>query len=351
MKFDNRLALITFCFVIILSSCKNDYIAEIALRAPDDGEDLETYISSQNFSGTVYISVGENVLLDKGFGFSNVEKTIPNDSDTQYRIGSLTKQFTSAAILMLREKGLVSLDDAVSKFLPNFTHGNDITILQLLTHTSGLKNYTELHEYRNSLNKNVEPRGIINLFENLPLEFKPGSQFKYSNSGYIVLGVIIEKVTGISYQEYLDTYILKPLQMYDSKYATNEIVNTKQAYGLTSSGTGSAFIDMSWPYSAGALASTTYDLVKWDKALYEYSLLDKVSTDIMYTPFLDNYALGWNVTTLASTGEKVYGHGGGIAGYSSAIMRFPDSRKLIIILSNIDGYPTVELATYLNTLL
>lgn len=342
---------ITFCLFVFLTGCGGEDQPNIKISEPLDQQSLEGYIASQNFSGSVYIAKSGQVLLNKGFGFANRNTESENTPDTKFRIGSLTKQFTAVAILSLMEQGLLQLDDYVIEHINDFPHGDQITIKQLLTHTSGLANYTELSVFEEALKEYRSPNQLITMFKNLPLEFTPGSQFSYSNSGYIVLGAIIEKLSGMSYQDYLTLNVFEPLNMLSSDYGTNEIANGAEALGYKADGSKAGFIDMSIPFSAGALVSTVNDLAKWDQALYDNALLNAESTALMFTPSLNQYALGWSVTKIAQTSEPIHVHGGNILGFSSVIIRFPQTNKLIVVLSNIQDYPVNQLAVNLNNII
>lgn len=340
---------IIFALGLLLTVCGcGSEQAKPKVTDPLEEQDFESYVLSQNFSGAVYIARAGEILLNKGFGLANKESEQSNTPETRFRIGSVSKQFTAAAILTLQEQGLLSVNDYISDHLSDFPNGTQITLKHLLTHTSGLPNYTALPDFEDYLNDELTPDEIMAMFKDLPLEFVPGSAFKYSNSGYVVLGAIIEQVSGIAYADYMALHVFAPLQMDASGYGTNEPVAPLDAKGYKPDGSLAPYIDMSLPYAAGALVSTLGDLAKWDKALYDNTLLSTESTELMFTPELNGYGLGWQITNIAETEEPIHVHGGNIAGFSAVIVRFPITRKLIVVLSNTDDYPVNKLAVNLN---
>ena len=329
--------------LLALVGCGSDE-RTIEVTQPNENQTLEEYILSQDFSGAIYVAQANDIILSRGVGLANEQANIINTSDTIFRIGSITKQFTAAAILLLQERGQLTLDDPISEHLSDFPSGDSITIYHLLTHTSGLQNYTDLSSFNKVINDTLSPEQVMDLFKDFPLKFAPGSQFNYSNSGFIVLGVIIERLTGMTYQDFMVNEVFQPLSMSNSGYATNTSSDSQVAQGYSADGNSTVFIDMSLPYSAGSLISTVSDLAMWDRALYETNLLSDDSKAQMFTPNLEQYALGWRISSVADSEETVYVHSGNISGFSSIIMRFPQSEKVIIILANIDSYPTRDLA-------
>ena len=310
-----------------------------ALTAKFD-EYLQAQAAHNGFMGTVLFAREGKPLFVKGYGFANVEWQIPNAADTKFRIGSVTKQFTSMLVMQLRERGQLKLEDSICVYLePCPDTWKPVTIHHLLTHTSGIPTYTGLAEWRKV---NMVPHTIdqmIGFFRNLPLEWKPGDKYAYNNSGYFLLGVVIEKVTGKKYEEALREMILTPLGMKDTGYDWSATIIPKRASGYMGAGaqlTNAAALDMQQPYAAGSLYSTVNDLLKWDQALYTNTLLPEAAKQIMWTPFLNNYAYGWNVRqpSEASHGYKWTAHSGGINGFSAMIIRVPDAKLTAIVLCN-----------------
>lgn len=197
-----------------------------SIPAIQKGQSLSEYLDSTNFSGSVLVVREGSIIHNKGYGFSSHASQVANDEDTQYLIGSMTKQFTALAIMQLQERGLLNIDEYISKYLPDFPNGSNITIKNLLTHSSGIYNFTD--EWKSIKYANLSSENVIEIFKNKPLKFTPGSKVRYSNSGYVLAGKIIEVVTGSSYSEYINENIFHPLGMktsaygltYDSKHNT-----------------------------------------------------------------------------------------------------------------------------------
>ena len=303
-------------------------------------EYLQAQAAQNGFMGSVLFARDGKPIFVKGYGFANVEWQVPNTPDTKFRIGSITKQFTSMLIMLLREQGKVALEASVCVYLdPCPDTWKPVTIHHLLTHTSGIPTYTGIAEWRKV---NMVPHTIdqmIGFFRNLPLEWKPGEKYAYNNSGYFLLGVVIEKLTGKKYEEALKEMILAPLGLNDTGYDWTTTIIPKRAAGYVGAGAklaNAAPLDMQQPYSAGALYSTVEDLLKWDHALYSNKLLPDGAKRIMWTPFLNNYAYGWSVRPAsdATHGYTWIAHGGGINGFSAMIIRVPDAKVTAIVLSN-----------------
>jgi CubicO group peptidase (beta-lactamase class C family) len=310
---------------------------------------IQSYVSDHTFMGTVLIAKGDRVLLDKGYGYANLEWQIPNSPEAKFRLGSVTKQFTAASILLLEERGKLKTDDLIKKYIPDAPAAWDkVTIFHLLTHTSGIMSFTELPEYR-SIEKNpATPQEIIGHFKDKPLEFEPGSKFKYSNSGYLLLGYLVDKISGETYPQFLKEHIFGPLGMNDSGYDSNSAIILQRASGYTKSpGSGeiqnAGYIDMTIPYSAGALYSTTGDLLKWEQGLYGGKVLKAESLKKMTTPFKNNYGFGLFISEVQ--GHKKYDHGGGIEGFNTELAYYPDDRLAVIALANLNGAAPGEIAS------
>ncbi|WP_243186997.1 serine hydrolase [Clostridium muellerianum] len=316
----------------------------------DISKKLDDYLTAEqklyNFSGSVLVAKGGNILLDKGYNMSNFDQNIKNTPYTTFGIGSMTKQFTATAIMQLVEKGLINEQDKVSKYIPDFPNGDKITIDNLLTHTSGLADVTPtLLNMKLEDSKKVE--NIVNLFKNKPLYFKPGTKFKYSNSGYILLGYIVEKVSGMSYADYLQNNIFKPLNMSHTGMGYNGTIKNYNSIGYTGYLDVSPISDKSSLnalYGAGALYSCTEDLYKWDRSLKEHKLLTEKTLDKMFSKHVaisegdDSvyYGYGWMIYD-SPDGHDIF-HGGNVLGFTSNIERFPDKDLTVIILSNIGYY-------------
>jgi len=202
-------------------------------------KEIDAYFSekiSADGPGAVVLAVKEgNVILRKGYGMANLELSVPMKPEMVLRIGSITKQFTAVCIMMLVDEGKVSLDDEITQYIADYpTHGNKITIHNLLNHTSGIKSWDDLENFYLNIRKDYQPDDFMDLFKNEPIDFKPGEQFKYSNSGYFLLGVIIEKVSGTTYEEFVNDRIFKPLGMKNSYYGSHSRIIPNRASGYQS---------------------------------------------------------------------------------------------------------------------
>jgi CubicO group peptidase (beta-lactamase class C family) len=305
-------------------------------------EYMAARVKRDHFSGSVLIARDGKVLFSRGYGMANLELDVPNTPRTKFRLGSITKQFTAAAILVLQQQGKLSVQDRIRKHLPDAPKAwDEITIHHLLTHTSGIPNYTSYPEFLKTLPVPVTLKELIAKFRDKPLDFKPGEKFRYSNSGYVVLGQIIENVAGQSYASFLQAAVLGPAGMKDTGYDSAVAIVKHRASGYTRRLgillTNSDYVDMSIPHAAGALYSTVEDLLKWDQALYTDRPLDAKSREAMFTPFKDHYGYGWVIDR--KFGRPRYSHGGGIMGFVTIIERYPDDRLLVVALCNLENSP------------
>ena len=301
---------------------------------------MEAHVRVNAFGGAVMLAAGGTPLVAKGYGYANHEWQIRATPDTKFRIGSITKQFTSMLIMLLREQGKVKIEDSVCLYVtPCPDAWKPVTIHHLLTHTSGIPTYTAMPAWRET---NMAPKTVeqmVALFRDLPLQWTPGEKFAYNNSGYFLLGVVIEKITGRKYEEALQAMILAPLGMKDTGYDWTTTILPKRASGYQGKGpalANAAPLDMQQPYSAGSLYSTVEDLLTWDRALYTEKLIPSAAKALMWKPFLNGYAYGWAIAqpSAATFGHTRIAHSGGINGFSSVIIRVPDTNVTAIVLSN-----------------
>lgn len=284
-------------------------------------------------------------LLRKAYGLANVELRVPNRPEHLFRIGSVTKQFTAAAILLLAERGKLALADDITKYLPGYpTHGHKITIEHLLTHTSGIPSYTSLLEFRGKAVLDLTHDEMMALWKDKPLDFPPGTKWQYSNSGYYLLGVIIEKVSGMPYADFLDKNIFRPLGLAHTRYDKPEDIIPDRAAGYDGTEkklTNASYLSMALPFAAGALVSTVDDLARWSAALWDGKLISKASLQRMTTPYkLNNgettgYGYGLGISALE--GHRVVSHSGGINGFQSDVLVLPEDRVVAVVLSNRTG--------------
>ena len=310
---------------------------------------VQSYVGAKSFAGTVLVARGTDVVLSKGYGAANLEWEIPNTPATKFRLGSVTKQFTAASILLLEERGKLTLDDPVKKHVPDAPAAWDkITIFNLLTHTSGIPNFTSLPEYASTKLQNTPVAKTIAIVRDKPLDFAPGERMSYSNSGYLVLGHVIELVSGGSYEKFVTDNIFTPLGMKDSGYDSNTRIIARRASGYMPSPSGpinAGYVHMSIPHAAGALYSTTEDLLRWEQGLFGGKVISPASLAKMTTPFKSDYALGVVVAT--ASGRRVVQHGGGIDGFNTFLAYYPDSKVTVAVLANINGEVPNQLAAKL----
>lgn len=294
------------------------------------------YFDLGRFNGSVLVAQDGKPVLRRGYGYANKSWQIANAPETKFRIASITKPFTAAAILLLEQDGKLSTDAPVSRYLPDCPEAwKEITIHHLLTHTSGIKSYTNLSDFSQRGLSPVTDAGVLSLLAPLPLEFPPGSKFAYNNSGYYLLGMVVERVSGMKYEEFLARRIFQPVGMTDSGYFEHRKVIDRMAEGYIPGGQRAPFMDSSWPYSAGGLYSTVDDLLRWDQALYGDTPLTKASKEKSFRPYLRDYGYGWAITD--RDGVKVVQHGGGIEGFSTVLERVPEKNITVVVLANVNG--------------
>jgi len=324
-------------------------------RSSKVDEYMNGQVKANRFSGSVLIAQNGKVLMAKGYGMANVELNVLNTPDTKFRLASITQQFTAMAILELEERGRLSIEDLVCKYISKCPNDwQEIKIVDLLTHTSGIPNFTDFPDFeKTSLSPTTVPE-LLARIGNKPLEFKPGEKWKYSGSGYEVLGALIENVSGEPYAKYLSEHIFEPLGMADTGYdsATRIIPGRASGYrrdGDTGILVNASYLDMSVPYSAGALYSTVNDLYRWDRALYSEKLVSKKSLNQMFTPYRDGYGFGWKIVREVERKAIVYG--GSINGFSASIRRYPDDDACVIVLSNLQSVDAEKVAHDLGAIL
>ena len=325
----------------------------LAQTAPDVArmeQVVQSYVAAKQFMGTVLVARGDDIVLDKGYGFADLEWDIPNAPTTKFRLGSVTKQFTAASVLLLEERGKLSVNDPVKKYMPDAPAAWDkITIFNLLTHTSGIPNFTSFPDYRKLEPFPATPEQLVALYRDKPLDFEPGEKWNYSNSGYVLLGYLIEEISGETYAKFVQENIFTPLGMKDSGYDSNSAIIPHRAKGYSPGPGGivnTGYIDMTVPFSAGALYSTTEDLLRWEQGLFGGKVLSAASLQKMTTPFKQNYAFGLGVTTLH--GHPIIAHNGGIEGFSTIIQYFPEDKLTVVVLGNLNGEAPTDIAVKLS---
>ena len=343
------------CAAVLLLCHPQAALARDAVTSATAEQDLASridasiapYFQADVPGATVIVVKDGKPVLRRAYGMADTAKGVKMRPEMALRLGSITKQFTATAILMLAEDGKLSLDDDITKHLPDYpAKGKKITIEHLLTHTSGIPSYTSKPGYMLNMAQDISVARMIDTFKNDPLEFEPGSQYRYNNSGYFLLGAIIEKISGQSYASFLEQRLFKPLGMRDTYY---EGVKTSKApvaagHSRAEQGYGAAApLSMTQPYAAGSLVSTVDDLARWDAAIAAGRLLKPSSWQRAFTSYrlsdgkTTGYGYGWEVGKVQ--GETAIGHGGGINGFSTHALRFPDQKVYVAVLTNSDSGP------------
>jgi CubicO group peptidase (beta-lactamase class C family) len=313
-------------------------VSEASLRERLD-QIANSYTLDSTFMGSVLVARGNEILLNKGYGEANVEQNIPNDPNTKFRIGSLTKQFTAALVLLLQQDGKLRLEDPVSEYLPDAPRSwGKITLTELLGHNSGIPEIQSDPSFRSWAMSPHTHAEKLAFFKDRPLNFEPGSRNEYSNSNYLVLGAVIEKVTGADFATLLHNRILKPLGMNDSGVDKDGLVLPKRAQGYNNNHgrlVPAASESMSVPWSAGSMYSTANDLLRWERGLFGGKVLSAASLNEMTTPGRMSHGFGVGVTT--EVGMKVVDHNGAIEGFVAHLAYVPEPRIAVIVLSNVFG--------------
>ncbi len=293
--------------------------------------------------GVFMVAKDGKVIYQNSFGKANLELNIDLDTGYIFQIGSMTKQFTAIAILILEEQGKLSIKDPVSKYIPDFPNGNDITIHHLLTHTSGIKDFTKMKSIKDIAQKEMTPKMMVDFFKDEPVDFKPGEKFEYNNSGYVLLGYIIELVSGESYENFITKNIFQKLGMSRSYYATDRQIIHKRASGYHKKESGyvnKTIISYTVPYSSGALMSTLGDMLKWQIGINKNLLLKEENSNKAFTKYglnngeIINYGYGWHLRNI--NGISTREHGGSIFGFKSMAVYVPEKDLYIIGLTNCD---------------
>ena len=321
--------LISLLFVSTLSSQEDEITRIDAL--------LTAYASEDRLNGAVLIAQGDEVLYSKGFGLAHMELEVANTPDTRFRIGSITKQYTAALILQLVEEGKVDLEGKLSDYVPDYPaeHGKQVTIHQLLNHTSGIVSYTGREEFWKKSRDPFTTQEFLEAFTVEELEFEPGTKWNYNNSGYYILGVVIEEVTGMPYDQALRKRLMDPLGLENTGYDHFHKVIKNRATGYLEWGIGyrrAGYIDTGLPYAAGMLYSTVGDMHKWTRALHAAKpFKNKETLEKMLTPYMQNYGygIGINERTFGEETVQVISHAGGVHGFASNLVYFPEKELTV----------------------
>jgi len=334
--------------LIIILSCKKEQTKPIT-----NNSDLVAYSDSLFYhslggtkiaGGAILVHQKGETLLKKSYGHASLELEVPMPENAIFEIGSVTKQFTAVAILKLVEAGKLSLDDDFTNYLNYYTKGRKVTIDQLLNHTSGIASYTEIQEFGSLVPQELPRDSLLRILETKDFLFEPGEALIYNNSAYFFLGLIIEQLTGETYEEYLKETIFEPLGMKNTQYCSNSSVIKNKAYGYDYTPDGlnqKQYLNHIWPYAAGSLCSTTEDLLLWMKALHSGNFLTKEQYHQLITPKTLNdgtplsYAMG--LINFYNYGNQEISHGGGIPGFLTETKYFPEQDLYIIGFTNTAG--------------
>ena len=317
---------------------------------------LAAKVKGQKFMGVALLAVDGRVVFEKAYGSGDLEWDAPHTTQSVFRLGSLSKPFTAVAIAQLAQKGALKTEDPIAKYVQDLPKSwKGVTLHQLLTHSSGVPNYTSQPGFwRQVVMRPNTPQELVSLVRNQPLDFEPGRHWGFSNTNYILLGMVIEQVTKQKYADYLSQSVLDPLEMKNTGYDVASVVLKCRAHGYAISPHGlvnAVYVDMSVPYSAGGLHSTARDLLRFDQALYSDQLLDAnwrermFSAHVLTTVNNSSHGYGWFIAR--EKGWLQHTHEGGFPGFSTMLARYPEARSTIILLSNLS---TPEIAKMTSSL-
>jgi CubicO group peptidase (beta-lactamase class C family) len=305
---------------------------------------IQSEFKDSNGPGGVFlVSKKGKPVYKKAFGMANLELEIKLNTNSIFQIGSMTKQFTAIAILMLEEQGKLKITDPISKYIPSYLNGNMITIHHLLTHTSGIKDFTKMKALSDIAQKEMTPAQMVDFFKNEPVDFAPGEKFDYNNSGYVVLGYIIELASGETYEDFIKKNIFDIIGMTNSYYASDRKIIKNRAYGYHKKSSGyvnKTIINFSVPFSSGSLMSTLDDMLRWQNALNQNLLLSSKNEMKAFTKYkLNNgqeieYGYGWHLKNI--NGIPTREHGGSIFGFKSMAVYIPSEDIYVVGFSNCD---------------
>lgn len=368
MKY-SYLSLSAFAGIVLLAfitSCSAQAPSTTALESKaQQMEDLvQLYADYGQFNGTVLVADENGVVYKDGLGLANMEWEVANHSQTKFRLASITKQFTAMLIMQLVAKQQLSLDSSIQTYLPEYpkAFGGTITVHHLLTHSSGIPNYTSFSNYRDIMGQAHSTEALISNFRDSMLRFIPGSRFEYSNSGYVLLGAIIERITGGTYEQALQERIFTPLKMNNSGVDQGHVVLKNRASGYYKMGKhfeNASYIHMTVAYAAGCIYSTVEDLYLWDQALYTEQLLPQEYRDVLFERHILHYGhyygYGWEIDDLpiGNTEETIatVAHGGFINGFNTCITRVPSKKAVVLLLNNTGGAPLNAMTSALLAIL
>ncbi len=311
---------------------------------------LDTYLTDMTnngwFQGSVLVARNGTVLLAKGYGSADADRGINNSNQTVFRLASLTKQFTSAAVLRLVAEGKISLDDTICQYIDNCPESwQQVRLRHLLNHSSGIADYTDFFDFEQTEGQPATPEQLLARFRDIPLAFTPGELYDYCNSGYVLLGMVIERVSGRSYADFIQQEIFDPLDMEHSGYDDSSGPNPDFAQGYSGVGQKTGFLNTTTLFAAGGLYSTVWDLYRWDQALYGEKLLPQPLLNEMFTPGNGGYGYGWKIERPHN--HVRISHAGNMTGVSNFMARYPDEQLTVIVLSNMASSSSASISDYL----
>ena len=320
----------------------------------DDGREMDRYlqglVDAGRFSGTVLVASDGKILVRAGYGFADASHAVLNTPETRFRLGSITKQFTAMAILILQTRNALNVDDAACRYLSDCQPAwESITVHQLLTHTSGIPNYTGTSAFAAQEPFATTPEEIVAPLRDRPLLFAPGQSYSYSNANYVLLGMIIEQASGQAYESFLRDAIFEPLGMHDTGLERAQAVLPNRAVGYVDGATEATYLDLSNLFAAGALYSTIDDLYRWDRALASDRLIPAELRIRMFTPVRETYAYGWRITRPFD--RLMVGHTGHVSGFRTYLTRYPHDEAVIIVLSNFESADVTTISLQLASFL
>lgn len=348
MKHLNQIYALIILAIII--SAPLNIVSAQSLGAKIDSLVLTVFNDKNGPGGVFLVAQHGRTIYQKAFGKSNLELGVDLTPENVFQLGSMTKQFTAIAVLMLEEQGKLGIGERVSKYIPDYPSGDKITIHHLLTHTSGIKDFTRMKSLSGIAQKEMTPKVMVDFFKNEPAGFMPGEKFEYSNSGYVLLGYIIGLVSGEAYEDFIEKHIFEKIGMNQSYYASDRQVIHKRAYGYHKKEHGyvnKTMISFSVPFSSGSLMSTAGDMLKWQNALNENLLLGAEETKKAFSKYkLNNgeeftYGYGWHIKEI--NGTPIREHGGSIFGFKTMGVYIPSEDIYVIGLSNCDFYSPTQI--------
>lgn len=355
LRFLAQIAFISFTLMPFVGSFAFGQVNNSAAFQKVDAY-LQDQTAKSMFRGSVLVGIEGKIVFEKGYGFADEEWNAKNTPTTKFHIASLTKQFTATCILLLQERHQLQVSDPISKYVPNLPPTwQTITLHQLLTHTSGIPNYAEMPRVDQTLNRTgATLRELVDLAATKPLEFRPGTQLHYTNTGYTLLGMVIEKVSGVSYADFLEKNIFVPLGMKDSGYDVQSRILSQRASGYMrqkDQTVNADFIDMSLPNAAGSIYSTVEDMYRWNEAIGNGTLLSPASTRAMFETYpetlFQGQHYGYGVVLAERFGKTLYYHGGGVKGFETVLQRYPKERVSIAVLENLDPTRPWDVGDYI----